>query len=269
MARVRAPALTRVLPLSWQPRKLACARLGKTVETCRRIAFAIDDQTLAKSPPRAARGRFTNAAACRRPLMRGQQPRGLARASPRRRGGARLSCERHADLTIRSRFTARVFFEQKARGRNAMTEKWKDESWAQDFWYSGKTTRRTRGRLGRQGRRARRHHAGAGAVARGLRRRQALQDRLASSRSRAPARSAARPRWSACRWRSTASTRTAASTAGRSRSWSPTTSPSPTSAAARSRSCWSRTRSTSTSAASSPTSASPACRCSRSTRSST
>ena len=24
-----------------------------------------------------------------------------------------------------------------------MTEKWKDEEWAQDFWYSGKTTRRT------------------------------------------------------------------------------------------------------------------------------
>ena len=24
-----------------------------------------------------------------------------------------------------------------------MTEKWKEESWAQDFWYSGKTTRRT------------------------------------------------------------------------------------------------------------------------------
>ena len=24
-----------------------------------------------------------------------------------------------------------------------MTEKWKEEEWAQDFWYSGKTTRRT------------------------------------------------------------------------------------------------------------------------------
>ena len=24
-----------------------------------------------------------------------------------------------------------------------MTEKWKDEEWAQDFWYSGKVTRRT------------------------------------------------------------------------------------------------------------------------------
>ena len=24
-----------------------------------------------------------------------------------------------------------------------MTEKWKEEAWAQDFWYSGKTTRRT------------------------------------------------------------------------------------------------------------------------------
>ena len=24
-----------------------------------------------------------------------------------------------------------------------MTEKWKDEAWAQDFWYSGKVTRRT------------------------------------------------------------------------------------------------------------------------------
>ena len=23
-----------------------------------------------------------------------------------------------------------------------MTEKWKDEAWAQDFWYSGKVTRR-------------------------------------------------------------------------------------------------------------------------------
>ena len=83
------------------------------------------------------------------------------------------------------------------------------------------------------------------------------------SRCRARPPPAARPRWSACRWRSTASTSRAASTAGRSSSSSPTTSPSPTSAAARPRSCWSRTRSTSTSAASSPTSASPACRCSR------
>ena len=24
-----------------------------------------------------------------------------------------------------------------------MTEKWKEEAWAQDFWYGGKTTRRT------------------------------------------------------------------------------------------------------------------------------
>src|SRR6185503_9506952 len=117
--------------------------LGKTVETCRRIAFAIGDQTLAKSPSRAARGRLTNAAACRRPLMRGQKPRGLARASQRRRGGARLSCKRRADLTIRPALHRAGFFEQKARGRNAMTEKWKEESWAQDFWYSGKTTRRT------------------------------------------------------------------------------------------------------------------------------
>ena len=46
-------------------------------------------------------------------------------------------------------------------------------------------------------------------------------------------------------------------------------SPSPTSAAARSKSSWSRIRSTPTSAASFPTSASPACRCSRKTRCST
>ena len=50
-----------------------------------------------------------------------------------------------------------------------MTEKWKDEAWAQDIWYSGKVTRRTLRRLGR--RRDRRDDAGAGAVARGLRRR--------------------------------------------------------------------------------------------------
>ena len=57
-----------------------------------------------------------------------------------------------------------------------MTEKWKDEAWAKDIWYSGKVTRRTSGRLGR--RRDRRGDAGAGAVARGFRRRQALQDRF-------------------------------------------------------------------------------------------
>ena len=96
-----------------------------------------------------------------------------------------------------------------------MTEKWKDEAWAQDIWYSGKVTRRTRRRLGR--RRDRRHDAGAGAVARGLRRRQGLSRSAPSSRSPAPAPPAARPRWSACRWRSTASTRTAASTAVRSK----------------------------------------------------
>src|SRR5689334_23862027 len=28
-------------------------------------------------------------------------------------------------------------------GRTLMTEKWKEEEWAKDFWYSGKTTRRT------------------------------------------------------------------------------------------------------------------------------
>ena len=89
------------------------------------------------------------------------------------------------------------------------------------------------------------------------------------SRSRARPPPAARRRWSACRWRSTASTSPAASTAGRSSWSSPTTSPSPTSAAARPRSWWSRTRSTSTSAASSPTSAWPACRCARRPRSST
>ena len=81
------------------------------------------------------------------------------------------------------------------------------------------------GRLGR--RRDRRHDAGAGAVARGLRRRQALSRSAPSSRCPAPAPSAARPRWSACRWRSTASTRTAASTAGRSSWSSPTTRAQP------------------------------------------
>ena len=53
-----------------------------------------------------------------------------------------------------------------------MIEKWKDEAWANDIWYRGKVTRRTPGRLGR--RRDRRHDAGAGAVARGLRRSQVL-----------------------------------------------------------------------------------------------
>ena len=89
------------------------------------------------------------------------------------------------------------------------------------------------------------------------------------SRCRARPPPAARPRWSAARWRLTASTRPAASTAGRSSSSSPTTNPSPTSAAARPRSSWSRTRSTLIKGDSSRTSALRACRCSKSTRSST
>ena len=97
-----------------------------------------------------------------------------------------------------------------------MTEKWKEEGWAQDFWYSGKVTRRTL--VGWGGGAHRRDHAGAGALARGIRRGQALQDRLgAAAVGRGRARRQDRA-WSACRWRSTASTRTAASMAGRSSS---------------------------------------------------
>ena len=97
-----------------------------------------------------------------------------------------------------------------------MTEKWKDEAWAQDIWYSGKVTRRTLvgwggGAIGAMMLVPAPWRAAFGAAKR-------LTRSAPSSRSRAPARSAARPRWSACRWRSTASTRTAASMAGRSRS---------------------------------------------------
>ena len=102
--------------------------------------------------------------------------------------------------------------------------------------------------------------------------RSARRSRSSSARfspCRARRRRAARPPSSASRWRWTASTRPVASAAGRSSCSSPTTSPSRTWAGARRRSSSSRTRSTPTPAASSPTSAWPACRCTRSTSSST
>ena len=66
-------------------------------------------------------------------------------------------------------------------------------------------------RGGRRGR-ARRDDAGLGAVARRLRRGQALQDRHDAAAVRRRRDQSARRPWSACRWRSTASTNRAAST---------------------------------------------------------
>ena len=149
-----------------------------------------------------------------------------------------------------------------------MTEKWKDEDWAQDFWYSGKVTRRRV--VGWGGGAIGATDAGAGAVARGLRRRpsptRSARDAAAVGRRRAGGKTAlvglqmavdrinkigginGRPVELDRRRRRVQARRRPPQDreAGRS-----------------------RTRSTSTSAASSPTSASPACRCSRSTRSST
>ena len=97
-----------------------------------------------------------------------------------------------------------------------MTEKWKDEAWAQDIWYSGKVTRRRWSAMAAAARSARPcwcRRRGARPSARPSPTRSA---RCSRCRARPPP--AARPRWSACRWRSTASTSPAASTAGRSRS---------------------------------------------------
>ena len=143
-----------------------------------------------------------------------------------------------------------------------MTEEWKDEVGegllVQRQGHAPPSAGLARQRLARSAPRCWCRHRGARRSARPSPTRSAR-----CSRCRAPPPPAARPRWSACRWRSIASTKPAASTAGRS-SWSSrTTSPSPTSAAARPRSWSSRTRSTRTSAASCPTSASPACRCGR------
>src|SRR5579864_7808259 len=57
------------------------------------------------------------------PLLTKSPPR--AAASPQRRG---------RELSMR--------IETESRGRLAMTEKWKEEKWAEDIWYRGKTTRR-------------------------------------------------------------------------------------------------------------------------------
>jgi branched-chain amino acid transport system substrate-binding protein len=42
----------------------------------------------------------------------------------------------------RSRLRAGILCYRQIQGGLAMTEKWKDEAWAKDFWYSGKMTRR-------------------------------------------------------------------------------------------------------------------------------
>ena len=85
----------------------------------------------------------------------------------------------------------------------------------EDFWYRGKTTRRSDRRLWRGG-----AIGAAMLVPAPWRAASAPPSPTRSarcSRCRAPAPPAARPRWSDCRWRPTASTRPAASTAGRSR----------------------------------------------------
>ena len=151
-----------------------------------------------------------------------------------------------------------------------MAENWQNEAWAKDILVQRQDHAAPAPRPGRDGGgRPRRHDARARAVAGRLRAGQALQARHACSPCRARRRRAARRPWSASRWRSTASTSPAASTAGRSSCSSPTTSRSRTWAGARPRSSSSRTRSTPTRAATSPTSAWPACRCTRSTSSST
>ena len=132
------------------------------------------------------------------------------------------------------------------RGGLPMAESWQNEAWAKEFWYSGKATRRRLLGLGA---------TAAGALGatmlvpapwRERSGRRSLSRSARFSPCRARRRRAARPPSSACRWRSTASTSRAASTAGRSSCSSPTTSRSPTSAGARRRSSWSRTRSTPT-----------------------
>ena len=94
-----------------------------------------------------------------------------------------------------------------------MTEKWKDEPWAQDHWYSGKLTRRTV--VG----------YGGGAIGAMMLVPAPWREAFGAAKAfkvgseqplSAPAPPAARPRWSDYRWQPTASTRTAASTAARS-----------------------------------------------------
>ena len=94
-----------------------------------------------------------------------------------------------------------------------MTEKWKEEKWAEDIWYSGKVTRRRLvgwggGAIGAMMLVPAPWRAAFGA--------EKPTRSAPSSRCPAPAPPAARPRWSACRWRPTASTAAAASTAARS-----------------------------------------------------
>ena len=111
-----------------------------------------------------------------------------------------------------------------------MIEKWHDEPWAKDMWWSGKTTRRIFLGLSRdRGRRAGRHDAGARALAGGIRSGQAVQDRRPAAAHRGGGgrrQDGARRHPAGGR---AGSTSRAGSTAGPSSSWSPTTSRSRTS----------------------------------------
>ncbi len=139
------------------------------------IAFANGN----KEPAKGRQGGTSNAESCRSAWACGHCSHGCA---CRRRGAGVRGIPDHRyrnfGIGVRTSRAANCHF-QDPEGGQVMTEKWKEEGWAQDFWYSGKVTRRTPRGLG--WRRDRRVDAGTGTVARGIRRGSAIQDRFAAT----------------------------------------------------------------------------------------